>query len=262
MYLQLMHVGRVGQVANRSSQEPFVAPSAIRCPGQIMTGSGLQDFSTPRALETAEVSKVIAEYAEATRNGFLAGFDGVQLHAASGYLPMQFLSSGTNRRTDKYGGSVQNRIRFVLETLEAMIAAAGSASRVSLKISPAMPFNDCEDENPIELYSILVRAVAPMGLSFLHVLQSPPLPNIFEILRPLYPGTFAAVGGFNRDSGNAALASGIADFIVYGKLFIANPDLPERFAKELPLNEWDSTTFYQGGTKGYIDYPTYSATVV
>ena len=152
--------------------------------------------------------------------------------------------------------------RIVLETLDAMIAAAGSPSRVSLKISPAMQFNDCEDENPVELYSTLVRAVAPMGLAFLHVLQSPPLPNAFDILRPLYPGTFAAVGGFTRESGNAALKAGVADFIVYGKLYIANPDLPERFAKGLPLNEWDATTFYQGGTRGYIDYPTYSANAV
>src|SRR5262249_30334898 len=145
------------------------------------------------------IQHVIEQYAQATRNAMAAGFDGVQLHTASGYLPMQFLSSGTNKRTDKYGGSIQNRMRFVLEALDAMIAAAGSASKVSIKISPAMQFNDCEDENPAELYSALVKELSPKGLAFLHVLQSPGLPA-WELLRPLYNGTFAAVGGFTQES--------------------------------------------------------------
>lgn len=262
MYLQLMHVGRVGHVANRPSKQPLIAPSAIRAKGQVVTDQGMQDFDMPRALETNEIPGVIAEYAQATRNAFAAGFDGVQLHGASGYLPMQFLSSGSNQRTDKYGGSVPNRIRFVLETLEAMIAAAGSSQKVSLKISPAMPFNDVHDDNPAETYSELVKEVSKLNLAFLHVLQSDPMPNAFELLRPLYKGTFAAVGGFTRETGNAFLAAGKADFIVFGKLFLANPDLPERFAKNAPLNAWDATTFYQGGTKGYIDYPTLSASGV
>jgi N-ethylmaleimide reductase len=255
MFLQLMHVGRVGNLANRVLQEPLIAPSAIRVPGQIATDTGLQEFSMPRALETSEIPGVIEEYAQATRNGLAAGFDGVQLHAASGYLPMQFLSTGSNHRTDAYGGSLQNRIRFVIETLEAMIEATGSASRISLKISPAMPFNDIKDDNPVETYSELVKAISPMKLAFLHVLQSDPLPNIFAILRPLYQGTFAAVGGFTRDSGNAALASGAADFIVFGKPFISNPDLPHRLRVGTPLAPWDAATFYSGGAKGYIDYP-------
>jgi N-ethylmaleimide reductase len=253
--LQLMHVGRVSHLANRVLQDPPVAPSAIRVSGKIFTDAGMQDFSMPRALETAEIPGVIAEYAQATRNALAAGFDGVQLHAASGYLPMQFLSSGSNQRQDRYGGSLANRLRFVIETLEAMIQAAGSASRISLKISPAMPFNDIQDDDPVQTYSALVRAVAPMGLGFLLVLRSDPLPNIFEILRPLYPGVFAAAGGFNRDSGNQALASGLADLIVFGKLFISNPDLPQRFKIGAPLAPWDVSTFYAGGTKGYIDYP-------
>lgn len=256
IFLQLMHVGRVGNIANRVLQEPLVAPSAIRVPGQIFTDAGMQDFSMPRALETSEIPGVIAEYASATRNGLAAGFDGVQLHAASGYLPMQFLSTGSNRRTDGYGGSLQNRLRFVIETLEAMIEAAGSAARISLKISPAMPFNDIQDDNPVETYSALVTAVSPMKLAFLHVLQSDPLPNTFAILRPLFKGPFAAVGGFTRDSGNAALASGAADLIVFGKPFISNPDLPHRFSTGAALAAWDASTFYSGGAKGYIDYPS------
>ncbi|HEX4049505.1 MAG TPA: alkene reductase [Steroidobacteraceae bacterium] len=256
IYLQLMHVGRVSQIANRVLQEPPVAPSAIRVSGQIFTDAGMQDFSMPRALGSGEIPAVIAEYAQATRHALEAGFDGVQLHAASGYLPMQFLSSGSNRRTDAYGGSLTNRLRFVIETLEAMIEAAGSPSRISLKISPAMPFNDIQDDDPVATYSALVSAASPLQLAFLHVLRSDPLPNIFEILRPLYPGTFAAVGGFTHESGNQALASGIADLVVLGKPFISNPDLPYRFRVGAPLAPWDPSTFYSGGAKGYIDYPS------
>jgi len=255
MYLQLMHVGRVANVANRVLQAPPVAPSAIPVSGQIFTDAGMQPFSMPRALETREIPGVIEEYAQATRNALAAGFDGVQLHGASGYLPMQFLSSGSNQRQDAYGGSLTNRLRFVIETLEAMVKAAGSPGRISLKISPAMPFNDIRDDDPVQTYSSLVQAIAPMKLAFLHVLRSDPLPNILEILRPLYPGTFAVSGGFTRDSGNQALASGLADFIVFGKPFVSNPDLPQRLKTGAALTPWDASTFYSGGAKGYIDYP-------
>ena len=149
MFLQFMHVGRIAHSFNRYTDEPPVAPSVVKAAGQMWTDqAGLQDFDTPRALELSEIPGVIEEYAQATRNALAAGFDGVELHSASGYLPMQFLSTGTNKRTDAYGGSVNNRIRFVVEALEAMIAAAGSSGRVGMKISPAMPFNDCTDDEP------------------------------------------------------------------------------------------------------------------
>ena len=257
MFLQLMHVGRIGHAANRAdvTEEPLVAPSAIRAAGQMWTDAlGMQDLDVPRALETSEIPGVIAQYAQATRNALAAGFDGVELHSASGYLPMQFLSTNTNQRADAYGGGVQNRVRFVVEVLEAMIAAAGSASRIGIKLSPAMPFNDILDADPVETYTTLVKAISPMGLAYLHVLRSAPLPNIFELLRPLFKGPFAAGGGFDRDSGHAALASGAADFIVFGKLFTSNPDLPVRFAKGAPLVAPDPLTFYSPGPKGYIDY--------
>lgn len=258
IFLQLMHVGRVGNVANRVLQEPLVAPSAIQAAGQIFTDAGLQPFSMPRALETREIPGVIAEFAQATRNALAARFDGVQLHCGSGFLPMQFLSTGANHRTDGYGGSLLRRLRFVIETLEAMIEAAGSPGRISLKISPAMPFNDIYDEDPVETYTQLVKEVSRMGLAFLHVLRSDPLPGIFEILRPLYRETFATVGGYGFESGNTALTSGLADLVVYGKPFISNPDLPYRFKVGAGLAAWDATTFYGGGTKGYIDYPSLS----
>jgi N-ethylmaleimide reductase len=156
---------------------------------------GMQDLDTPRALDTNEIPGVIAQYGQATTNALAADFDGVELHSASGYLPMQFLSTGRNRRTDGYGGSVHNRIRFVVEALEAMAAAAGGASRVGIKISPAMPFNDIQDDDPVETYTTLVKAIAPMGLAYLHVLRTPPLPTIFEILRPLFPARLPPAGG-------------------------------------------------------------------
>jgi N-ethylmaleimide reductase len=255
LFMQFMHVGRIGHSANRYTSEPLIAPSAVRAQAQIFTDAhGLQDMDTPRALDTAEIPGVIEGFAQATRNALAAGCDGVELHAASGYLPMQFLSTGTNRRTDPYGGNLHNRIRFVVETLEAMIAAAGDATRVGMKISPGIVFNDIHDDDPIETYSALVKAVAPMGLGYLHVLRPPPLPQIFDVLRPLYSGTFAVGGGFDLASGNAALASGLADFVVFGKPFTSNPDLPERFAAGLPLTPFDTTTFYTPGPKGYTDF--------
>jgi N-ethylmaleimide reductase len=259
MFMQFMHVGRIGHSANRYTSEPLVAPSVVRAAGQMWTdASGMQDYDVPRALDTAEIPGVIEQYAQATRNALTAGFDGVELHSASGYLPMQFLSTGSNKRTDDYGGSVQNRIRFVVEALTAMIGAAGSASRVGIKISPAMPFNDIQDDDPVETYTTLVKAISPMGLAYLHVLRSAPLPNIFEILRPLFKGPFAAGGGFDFASGSAALASGAADFIVYGKPFTSNPDLPARFAAAAPLTPFDASTFYSPGPKGYTDFPSLS----
>jgi N-ethylmaleimide reductase len=254
MFMQLMHVGRIGHAANRCTDEPLVAPSAVRAAGQMWTDAqGMLDYDVPRALEQNEIPAVIAEYAHATRNAIEAGFDGVELHAASGYLPMQFLSTGANHRTDAYGGSLEKRLRFVLETLDAMARAAGSASRVGIKISPAMPFNDIRDDDPAETYTALVRAISPMGLAYLHVLQSA-MPDTFKMLRPLFAGPFLAGGGFTRETGEAALAAGQADFIVYGKLFVSNPDLPHRFAKHAALNAPDPGTFYSAGIQGYTDY--------
>jgi N-ethylmaleimide reductase len=255
IFAQFMHVGRIGHPANRYTDEPLVAPSAIRAAGQMWTDTlQMQDYAMPRALETSEVPGVIEEYAQATRNALAAGFDGVELHSASGYLPMQFLSSNTNQRTDKYGGSVGNRIRFVVEALEAMIAAAGSAGKVGIKISPAMPFNDIHDANPTETYTTLVKAISPLGLAYLHVLQTPPLPNAHELLRPLFKGPFAAGGGFTKETGDAAIEAGLADFVVFGKLFTSNPDLPVRFAKGAELVAPDPSTFYSPGPKGYTDF--------
>ena len=254
MFCQFMHVGRIAHPNNRYTDAPSIAPSAVQAEGQMWTDQeAMQDHPEPRALETSEIPGVIEEYAQATRNALAAGFDGVEFHSASGYLPMQFLSSNTNLRTDNYGGSVQNRIRFVIESLEAMIVAAGDASKVAIKISPAMPFNDIHDADPKETYTTLVSALAPMGLAYLHILRTA-LPETFEMLKPLYPGTLAVGGAFTKASGNEALESGLADFVVFGKLFTSNPDLPARFAQDAELVEPNPDTFYSPGPEGYTTY--------
>ena len=254
MFCQFMHVGRISHPNNRYTDEAPIAPSAVKAEGQMWTDQeGMQDHPTPRALETDEIPGVIEDFAQATRNALAAGFDGVEFHAASGYLPMQFLSSNTNLRDDQYGGNVHNRIRFVVEALEAMSAAAGDPSKVGIKISPAMPFNDIHDANPKETYTTLVSAIAPMGLAYLHVLRTS-IPETFEMLRPLYDGVFAVGGGFTQETGNEALKSGLADFVVFGKLFTSNPDLPARFAQRAELVEWNPDTFYSPGAEGYTTY--------
>jgi len=255
MFAQFMHVGRIAHPANRYTTEPSISCSAVKAAGQMWTDTlQMQDMPEPRALDIKEIPGVIEDYAKATKNAIAAGFDGVELHSASGYLPMQFLSSNTNLRTDGYGGSVNNRIRFVVEALEAMGKAAGSPGKVGIKISPATPFNDINDANPVETYTTLVKAIGNMGLAYLHVLQSAPEPSYFKMLRPLFKGPFAAGGGFTKDSGNAMLASGGADFIVYGKLFTSNPDPPVRFEKSAELVAFDANTFYTPGAEGYTTF--------
>ncbi|MCX6594812.1 MAG: alkene reductase [Acidobacteria bacterium] len=254
IFLQLMHVGRIAQANNRQVADQPVAPSAVRAPGQVWTDQGgLQNYDQPRALALSEIPAVIAEFAAATRLAIEAGLDGVELHAASGYLPHQFLSTNVNQRTDAYGGDAAGRIRFVVETLQAMVAAAGSPARVGIKISPEMPFNGIEDKDPAT-YPALVEALNPLGLAYLHVMRASPTTDYLALLRPLWKGVLVAGAGFTAESGAAAIASGVADAIAYGKFYIANPDLKERFEQGLPLSEADGSTFYTPGAKGYTDY--------
>ncbi|MBM3786505.1 MAG: alkene reductase [Acidobacteria bacterium] len=253
IFLQLFHVGRISHLANRTNDGPPVAPSSIPAAGNVWTDTlGMQPFDSPRALETAEIPAVIEEFASATRRAIGIGFDGVELHAASGYLHMQFLSSSTNRRTDAYG---TNRLKFVVETLEAMVAAAGDSKRVGVKLSPAMPFNDISDDTPHETYSALTRSINPLHLAYLHLMRVPGF-EIAPALRAAFTnGAFFLGGGYDYESAQRELASGGAGAIVFGKPFIANPDLPARFRNSIPLAVPDSSTFYTPGAKGYIDYP-------
>lgn len=254
IFLQIMHVGRIAHAANRTIPDPPVAPSAIAAAGQMWTDAlGLQPFDTPRALELAEIPGVIEEFASATRQALAAGFDGVELHAASGYLPNQFLATGANHRTDAYGGPVSHRIRFVVEVLQAMIGAAGDAQKVGIKVSPGMKFNDLEDADPIGTHVALAEALQPLNLAYLHVMRTGI--GAENALRVVYDGTLLLGGGFTKDEANTVLAAGQADAIVFGTPFIANPDLVRRLREDAPLNTPDSSTFYTPGPKGYTDYP-------
>jgi len=265
IFLQIMHTGRIAHRLNRTVDGPPVAPSAIQAAGMIYTDSlGPRTHSMPRALATDEIPSVIEEFRRATINALAVGFDGVELHAANGYLPMQFLSSSTNQRIDHYGGSLQNRVRFVIETLEAMIEGAGSASRIGLRVSPGNTFNDMHDADPVGTYLYLAEEVSPLGLAYLHIQQQPRdvrtggLLDPVRMLRPVFDGPIIATGGFDRDSANRLLSSGGADLIGFASLFISNPDLVERFRLGAPLAQPNVATFYTPGPKGYIDYPIFS----
>ncbi len=257
IFLQIMHAGRIAHPANRLVSDQPVAPSAIRPETTKMwtDAEGMQDIPEPRALETSEIPGIIEQYAQATTNALEAGFDGVEFHAASGYLPMQFLSSATNRRTDQYGGSLANRLRFVLETLAAMIKAAGSSDKVGIKLSPEMPFNDIGDANPQETYAALARELDLLKLAYVHVMRTGSATNYVELVRGLYKGVLFAGGGYTAATGEALLTARGADAIVFGSLYIANPDLVARFQSGAELASANPATFYTPGATGYTDYP-------
>ncbi len=255
IFLQIMNCGRISHPSMLPNNAQPIAPSAIKAAGQSWTGAGMEDFVTPRELTTDEVAGVIAEYRLATRRAIEAGFDGVELHTASGYLPEQFLSSGTNQRKDKYGGSVEIRARFVLDTLKEMIAEAG-ADRVGIKISPEMNFNDISDANPQETYTYLVEQLAPLNLAYLHVALFGAKTDYHALLRPLFKGAYLMGSGLDKAKAEQVLESNQADATVFGGAFLANPDLVERFKQNAPLNTPNKDTFYSPGAEGYTDYPT------
>ena len=264
IFCQLWHVGRISHPSFHNGELP-VAPSAIRPAGQIFTYEGLQDMVTPRALETEEIPEIVEQFRQGAENAKRAGFDGVEVHGANGYLLDQFLQSGTNQRTDRYGGSVENRARLLLELTEAVVGVWG-ADRVGVRLSPGGTFNDMSDENCEETFTYAARELNRLGPVYLHVIEEAsgdtdawrdgrPMGSA-ELLRPYFERTLISNGGYSRETGEAALKAGIADLIAFGRLFLANPDLVERFASRAPLNEPDPDTFYGGGREGYIDYPS------
>lgn len=259
IFMQLMHCGRISHPSLLPHEAQPVAPSALQPAGQTWTASGLQDFVTPRALSLDEIAGVINDYRLATRRALAAGFDGVELHSASGYLPEQFLSSGSNQRQDAYGGSVANRARFVLEVLAAMVAEAGG-DRVGIKISPEMNFNDIVDAAPQETYTYLVEQLRELNLAYLHVALFGAKVDYHALLRPRFNGAYLMGGGLDQAAAEAALADGRADATVFGGAFLANPDLPARFRQGAALNTPDKNSFYSPGAQGYTDYPFLSAT--
>jgi N-ethylmaleimide reductase len=265
IFLQLWHVGRISHPSLQPNGALPVAPSAIAPDGNAATYEGELPFVTPRALETQEIPDIIEQYRQGAQNALAAGFDGVEIHSANGYLLDQFLHDGSNQRTDQYGGSIENRARLLLEVTEAVTSVWG-ADRVGVRLSPSGTFNSMYDSNPEPLFSYVANALDRFGLAYLHIVEPRVDGNITldrasgfpaSYFRPIFHGTIITAGGYDRDSGNAVLAAGDADLVAYGRLFIANPDLPKRFALNAPLNKPDRSTFYGGDETGYTDYPTF-----
>ncbi|MBQ0796919.1 alkene reductase [Zhongshania sp.] len=259
--LQLMHCGRVANPANKTAADGSVArtlaPSAITAKGQIYTEQGMLDFTVPEAMSLADIECTIADYVAATRRAYAAGFDGVELHCTSGYLPAQFLSTGTNHRSDQYGGSLQNRLRFVLELVEAMAAVDG-ADRVGMRICPGNPFNDLADDNNQETFAALLKALDPLRLAYLHVIRMPKIQDNVALAKANFSGPLILNDSYNQDEAEATLSDPQLAAISFGRAFIANPDLVRRFQEGLPLANIDPSSLYTPGAKGYCDYPVWS----
>ncbi|MFF5262438.1 alkene reductase [Actinomadura viridis] len=262
IFAQLWHVGRMTHPVTLPDGEVPVAPSAVRITGEsIYTRNGRLDHVTPRPMTTAEAEAAVAAFAAEARNAIRAGFDGVEVHGANGYLVQQFLAENTNRRTDRFGGSLNGRLRFAVEVVEAVADAVGP-ERVGLRISPDNPENEIAEETPRETYRALLGAVAPLGLAYLHVIERGAYGALAD-LRPLWPGTL--IGNFNgpeptsQRAGEEVLDAGLADVFSFGRLFISNPDLPARFASGAPLAPRAEHLEYGGGAEGYTDYPSLEA---
>lgn len=260
IFAQLWHVGRVSHTSFQPDGKAPISASAIAIPGDTYTPGGKQPFSTPRALEIDEIPGIVAQFAHGARVAEAAGFDGVELHGANGYLIDQFLRDGSNHRTDAYGGSIANRLRFLLEVVDA-VTTVFPASRVGVRVSPGGTFNGMSDSDPAPLFAAVATALSQRHIGYLHVID--PIGGMMAgpvrygaMLREHFRGTLILNGGYGRDSGNAAIAAGEADLVAFGVPFLANPDLPRRFAEGAALNAPDFATFYAGGAKGYTDYPS------
>jgi N-ethylmaleimide reductase len=272
MFMQLWHVGRVSHPSLQPDGQLPVAPSALAPNGlaMILNAQGQPEmvpFVTPRALAPEELPGIVQQYAQAAQNALAAGFDGVEVHGANGYLLDQFLNSSTNQRDDAYGGPVANRARLLLEVVEAVAAVWGPA-RVGVRLSPLGTFNDMGDDDPEALFGYLAEQLNGLNLAYLHVVEpvvagnadlAEPDPRglaLMRLIRANYRGSLIACGGYDGDKARAALHEGRADLVAFGRPFIANPDLPQRLLINAPLNAPDPATFYGGGAHGYVDYPT------
>ncbi len=265
MFLQLWHVGRISHPVLQPGGALPVAPSAIAPKGQAWTLEGMKDYVTPRALEAAEIASVVEDYRRGAHHARAAGFDGVEVHGANGYLIDQFLRDGSNKRTDRYGGSPLNRARFLFEVMEAVVAEWGAA-RVGVRLSPTNPFNDMRDSNPAATFATAVNELNRLELAYLHIVEPAPgdpvpageVPDI-RFFRKIWGGALIANKGYDLARANAVIREGAADLVSFAALFLANPDLPERFRRGGPFNVPDRKTFYGGGAAGYTDYPALAA---
>jgi N-ethylmaleimide reductase len=272
IFLQLWHVGRVSHSSFQPGGALPVAPSAVPITTEgmmAMTSDGkMVPYETPRALETEEVAEVVAAFRQAAINAREAGFDGVEIHGANGYLLEQFLQSHTNLRTDRYGGSIENRARLLLEITQAAIGVWG-AGRVGVRLTPYGIANGSGEADPMPLYTHLVQALDRLGLAYLHFIEPRSsgagraevnwqnVPSAMVLFRPFWRGVLVTAGGFTGESAEAAIAEGHADAIAFGRIFISNPDLPRRLQRGFPLTPYNRATFYGGGEAGYTDYPAY-----
>ncbi|MGH8471377.1 MAG: alkene reductase [Gammaproteobacteria bacterium] len=272
IFMQLWHVGRISHPCLQPDGMLPVAPSAIKPAGQAFIendkGEGeLVPFVTPRALQIEEMPYIVRQYAHGAKNALSAGFDGVEIHAANGYLLDQFINSSTNQRVDRYGGAIENRARLLMEVIEA-VSEVWDADRVGVRLSPLGTFNDISDDDPETTFGYIAKKLSDYGLAYLHLVNpavaaieqgtepDPHATRMLDLLREKYRGTLILAGGFDQDTAEAWLEQGRADLIAFGRKFIANPDLPERFRSRAPLNADDPSTYYGGGAKGYTDYPT------
>ncbi|MGH6837448.1 MAG: alkene reductase [Methylocella sp.] len=272
IFLQLWHVGRISHPSLQPDGILPVAPSAIKPSGEAFieneNGDGqLVPFVTPRALQIEEMPYIVRQYAHGSRNSLEAGFDGVEVHAANGYLLDQFINSSTNRRTDSYGGPTENRMQLLIEVVEAVSEIWGP-DRVGIRLSPLGTFNDMGDDEPEATFSTIAKTLGDHSLAYLHIVNpavgaiekgiepDPGALRMLELMRERYRGTLIIAGGFDQETAEAWLRQGKADLIAFGRKFLANPDLPERFRSHASLNADDSSTYYGGGARGYTDYAT------
>jgi N-ethylmaleimide reductase len=272
IFLQLWHVGRVSHSSFQPGGAPPVAPSAVPITGNgmmAMTADGkMVPYETPRALETAEVKGIVDAFRQAAVNAMKAGFDGVEIHGANGYLLEQFLQSHTNLRTDRYGGSIENRARLLLEITKAAIEVWG-ANRVGVRLSPYGVANGSGEADPMPLYTHAIKALDALGLAYLHFIEPRSsgagraevnhqnVPSAMVLFRPIWRCVLISAGGFTGETAEAAIAEGHADAIAFGRFFISNPDLPRRLQHGFPLTPYNRATFYGGEEAGYTDYPVY-----
>jgi N-ethylmaleimide reductase len=259
IFLQLWHVGRISHPSFQPNGAPPVAPSAIKADGQTYTAEGFQPLLTPRALGTAEIPGIVADFRQAALNAIEACFDGVEIHGANGYLIDQFLRDKTNKRTDQYGGSIENRSRFLLEVVDAVVEAV-RADRTALRISPQNTYNDIDDSNAQALFNYVATSLSGKGLAYLHVLEGDltgkPAPSFdYVTIKNLFGGHYIANNGYDKARAHTAIAEGKVDAVAFGKPFIANPDLVIRFLLDAPVSQIDQATLYGGTEKGYTDYP-------
>ena len=268
MFLQLWHVGRTSHVELSGGATP-VGPSVVPYEGLAFTSQGWVPVSPNRALEVSEIPALLEDYRQAARRARSAGFDGVEIHSANGYLLDQFLQDGSNRRTDEYGGSPENRARLLLQVTRAVIEGWGDSRGVAVRVSPSTAFNGMSDSNPTATFSHVAAELDKLDLAYLHVVEPRVVgsqesaeglkPVAAALLRKLFKGPIIAAGGFDADDAEAIIARGDADLVAFGRHFIANPDLPQRIRLNAPLNAYHRDTFYGGDQKGYTDYPALAA---